>query len=153
VSDVEVFTHSEERVATAKIAIMHLRMGHHASGVDARILRVLDHVQSNVSGKLAVDDLADIACMSRAHFARVFKRQIGVSVAVYVRTSRCLKAAHALIGSDMDICQIAFDCGFESQSHFTRCFKVVLGQTPGRYRMSHGHGGITCAANTSRLSG
>ena len=49
-------------------------------GLDRRKLsRVLDYIEANLEGDLTLDSMASIACLSRFHFSRAFKRAIGQS--------------------------------------------------------------------------
>ncbi len=49
----------------------------------ARLARVLDHMRVNYAQALDLDDLADIAALSRFHFHRVFKKVFEVSPSQY----------------------------------------------------------------------
>ena len=37
-------------------------------------------------------------------------------------------------GSPLALAQIAYECGFADQSHFTRVFTAAVGATPGAWR-------------------
>jgi AraC family transcriptional regulator len=67
------------------------------------------------------------------HVAREFRRQFGLSIGEFRRRRRLERAAE-LLQSRIPLTEIAFRCGFASQSHFCRAFKAAYGVTPSRYR-------------------
>jgi AraC family transcriptional regulator len=104
-------------------------------GLDRRRLaRVLDHIEANLEGDLAVDALASIACLSRFHFARAFKAAVGRSPHRYVSAKRLERAKTLLARSDRPLVDIALALDFSCQANFTRAFRQSTGRTPGQYR-------------------
>ncbi|MDT1062613.1 helix-turn-helix transcriptional regulator [Paracoccus sp. CPCC 101403] len=51
----------------------------------------------------------------------------------WITERRVGRARHLLRGA-MPIAQVAFACGFSSQSHLTRAFRKLAGRTPAEYR-------------------
>jgi AraC family transcriptional regulator len=85
------------------------------------------------------DSLEDIAvCVGRhpVHLAREFRRHFGASIGEYRRRLRVEKAAGMLRRRNVDLTEIALDCGFASHSHLCRSFKAAYGMTPSEYRSS-----------------
>lgn len=82
---------------------------------------------------LTLDQLASTAGLSRFHFLRAFRREVGVTPHAYV-TGRRIAAAKALLDGNQSLSEVALACGFYDQSHFTRAFKGTTGVTPGQYR-------------------
>jgi len=70
------------------------------------------------------------------HLARVFKRETGRTVFNHVRDMRIDHAKTLLQDPFLSLTQVASRSGFESQSHFCRSFKQVVGLSPGTYRAS-----------------
>lgn len=83
---------------------------------------------------IGVKELSQRFGVHQAHFARMFKRAMHVTVAQFVRRLRIDRAAKLLGETDKGISQIGFDCGFSDQAHFTRAFTAVIGVSPGTYR-------------------
>lgn len=83
---------------------------------------------------LRIGDLAEIAGVDAAHLARAFRAHYGTTAGAYLRDVRVRRAAYALVRSSAALSQIALDCGFADQSHFTRVFSAVHGVTPRRWR-------------------
>jgi AraC-like DNA-binding protein len=79
-----------------------------------------------------LDTLAQEAGISRFHLLRAFKREYGLPPHAYQVALRVAKAQR-LLRRGLPLAQVAVDCGFTDQSHFTRHFKQALGVTPGRF--------------------
>lgn len=82
---------------------------------------------------LTLDGLAGVAGLSRYHFLRAFRRDVGVTPHAYL-TSRRIAAAKGLLAGAAPLSEVALACGFYDQSHFSRAFKGCTGVTPGQYR-------------------
>lgn len=108
-------------------------------GLDRRrLLRVLDYIEANLEGDLTIDRMASIACLSKFHFARVFKQAVGQSPYRYVSDKRLERAKALLIQGDRPLADIALALSFSSQANFTRAFTQATGQAPGQYRQQFG---------------
>jgi AraC family transcriptional regulator len=104
-------------------------------GLDRRRLsRVLDYIQENLEDDLTIERLASVACLSRFHFARAFKRSVGKSPHRYVSERRLERAKMLLTQGEQPLVDIALTLRFSCQANFTRAFRQVTGQTPGQYR-------------------
>jgi AraC-like DNA-binding protein len=99
-----------------------------------RIDRVLDHLHRHYADRLSLDALADIAALSPSGLHRLFVRQTGQSVTVYLARIRIGAACAMLSGGAKPIAMIASDCGYDSLAHFNRQFKAQRGVTPRAYR-------------------
>ena len=79
-----------------------------------------------------LETLAREAGLSRFHLLRSFKERYGLPPHAYQVRLRVAKAMR-LLRRRLSPAQVAAECGFTDQSHFTRHFKQVLGMTPGRF--------------------
>jgi AraC family transcriptional regulator len=112
-----------------------------ASGaIDGRRLRrVLEFIGDELESDLSVERLAEVACFSRFHFSRAFKKAIGVPPHRYIAERRFEHAKALLVSTDRPLAEIALACRFSSQGNFTRAFLRAAGMTPGKYRASKRH--------------
>lgn len=103
--------------------------------LDARLIaRVADYVDANLGRTIVIRELAEIACLSPFHFSRCFREAAGVSPHRFV-TERRIDASKRMLGDPtIALAQVAFACGFSSQSHFNRVFRQFVGASPGAYR-------------------
>ncbi len=95
--------------------------------------RSLEYIEAHLDGTIRLQDLAAIAQLSAFHFQRMFRASYGVSPHGWVAHRRVERAKSMLCGNE-PIAQIASACGFSSQSHMTRAFKLGTGVTPSAYR-------------------
>ncbi|AEV36515.1 transcriptional regulator, AraC family [Pseudovibrio sp. FO-BEG1] len=103
---------------------------------EKRMLRVLEYIYNNLDGDLSLDALADVACMSRFHWHRVFQSMRGETLATSIRRIRLNRAALDLIQSKQPITEIAEQYGYPSAQSFSRAFKGEYGMAPGQFRES-----------------
>jgi AraC family transcriptional regulator len=101
-----------------------------------RMARVLDFIDAHIDQDFTVADMAAVACMSPAHFARSFKARTGQSPHRFVSKKRLGLAERMLLDPYRPMSDIALSTGFSSQSNFSRAFRNVNGMSPGDYRAS-----------------
>ena len=64
---------------------------------------------------------------------KVFKASTGKTLHEYIEDRRIKKSINLLISTDMTLTEIAYECGFSSQSYFSYAFKRHTGLTPRDY--------------------
>jgi len=100
----------------------------------AQVRRVRAYIDEDLTAPLSLDDLARVAGVSRAHFARGFQRATGSTPHGYVTDRRVARARQLLAASRLPIGEIAQATGFRSQSHFASVFRRHAGASPSAYR-------------------
>ena len=100
--------------------------------------KALWYIESHFADELSLDDVANVAGVSRYHLSRVFGIATGHSVMAYVRGRRLTEAARALAQGAPDILAVALDAGYNSHEAFTRAFRDHFGLTPEAVR-AQGH--------------
>jgi AraC family transcriptional regulator len=98
--------------------------------VPAKTRTVVDFIEANLSMDLRLETLAKVVGLSRAHFARSFRKMTGMSPHLYVQHRRLSRATELLYGRALEIKDIAKVSGFANASHMTRCFKSKFGALP-----------------------
>lgn len=79
---------------------------------------------------LSIDELAGLCNISKYHFCRLFKEEMGVTAVEYITRHRISLAEALLREGKKSIEEIAYFCGFEDISYFYRCYKKVKGISP-----------------------
>jgi len=108
------------------------RLGHR------KIAKAVDYIDGLPSGDgsalPSLDDLAQVAGLSKYHFLRQFSQIVGMTPGSYMRTLRLCHAARKLRTSDMPILDIALSVGFADHPSFSRAFARHMGMTPSDYQ-------------------
>jgi AraC-like DNA-binding protein len=98
------------------------------------LLRAKDLADARYFEPLDVDDLAQAAGLSRAHFSREFRRAFGESPHAYLLTRRLERAAALLRTTDRSVADICLSVGLQSVGSFTTSFSRTYGVSPTAYR-------------------
>ena len=98
--------------------------------------RIRNYVEEHLAENIELTVLANIAGLSKWHFARAFKQSVGITPHLYLIHRRLEKAQQLLAETDLSLAQIALRSGFSDQSHFSRRFRILLGVTPTSFRRS-----------------
>lgn len=104
-------------------------------GSDAAVQRAKTHLADDPARKVSLDELSEVAHLSRYHLLRVFQAATGLSPHAYQNQLR-VDLAKRLLANGAPISQVAAEAGFVDQSHFSRVFKQFTGATPKQYQAS-----------------
>ncbi|MBI5748693.1 MAG: helix-turn-helix transcriptional regulator [Nitrospinae bacterium] len=103
-------------------------------GIPQKKLRLLiDFIEANISADIRLEDLSALVNLSPYHFAREFKRSVGLSPHQYILSRRVELARKLLDKNKQSIADAAYELGFADQSHLTRVFKLHFDITPAEY--------------------
>jgi AraC family transcriptional regulator len=103
--------------------------------------RLAAHVDANLAGKIVVKDLAASLHVSIGHFCRAFKHTFGMPARIWIRQRRIEFAQGLMLTTGASLSEIALSCGMSDQSHFTRSFRRIVGETPSSWRLTR-HGAL-----------
>jgi AraC-like DNA-binding protein len=101
------------------------------------LLRAKDLADARYAEPLGVEDLANAAGLSPAHFSREFRAAFGESPHGYLLTRRLERAAALLLTTDRSVAEICFEVGLSSVGSFTTSFKRTYGLSPSAYRAAY----------------
>ena len=101
---------------------------------DFRIRRSLRIMQQRISAEVEMEEVARAVGLSRPHFFKLFKKQLGITPNVYLNTLRSERAIEDLVNTEKTVTNIAYDLGYSSQASFTRFFSSNVGIAPSEYR-------------------
>ena len=96
---------------------------------------VLNYIKANLNEKLSINSLSDKACMSKATFYRLFKRELGISPNDFILAEKINKAKVLLSQPGAKVASIGYELGFSDANYFIRTFKKIMGTTPGAYQL------------------
>ena len=103
---------------------------------DPRIVHVCNYINSHIGDEISLDKLSELACMSKSHFIRIFKQEMGQTPAQYIIRCRIERAQLFLLLDNKPIKSIADLLGFSDLPYFIKIFKKHTGQTPLEFRTS-----------------
>jgi AraC-like DNA-binding protein len=107
----------------------------------SRLGSAIDHIRQNFAERLSIGELARLSGMSESTFHRQFQLLTNLSPIQFQKRIRLFHARRRLITEDSDAASIAFAVGYESPSQFSREYRRLFGEPPGkdRIRISQGN--------------
>ncbi len=96
------------------------------------VVRVRQILRDRWAEPVSLAELTDAVGLSGFHLLRLFREQVGTPphhYQLHLRISR----AREMLDRGLPIADVALDCGFADQPHFTRWFKRVVGFTPAAF--------------------
>jgi AraC-like DNA-binding protein len=101
---------------------------------DFRIRNAVRLMNERVTDAVALDRVARDAGLSRPHFYKLFRENVGVTPNMYLNTLRLERSIARLTQTADAVTSIGLDLGFASQASFTRFFVNNIGIAPTDYR-------------------
>lgn len=106
--------------------------------INKDLVEILKYIDNNLSRTIREEDVADYCHYSTTYFSKFFHKTIGVSFRDYLTHKRINLAKQLLVKDKKEkISFIAFQCGYNDVSYFSRIFKKKTGVTPATYRQIH----------------
>ncbi len=88
----------------------------------------IEYIKSNIDKNITLDELSAVSNLSKYHFLRIFKKELGITPHHFIINEK-INYANSLIQKGISLSEASFSAGFSDQSHFTRNFKKFYGQT------------------------
>ena len=104
--------------------------------LSARMPDALAYIDAHLGERMTLLDIAESLDSSAYHFARAFKRSVGIAPHQYVMRRRLDRARELLQNTGLPIAEVALAVGCANQSHFSAQFHKATGVTPLSYRQS-----------------
>ena len=99
-----------------------------------RFAHTLHYIKEHIAEKISVEELSELAYMSKATFFRLFKRELGLTPVEYIVHERLAEAKRLLRQPAVSVADACLRAGFNNLSYFQALFKKHEGLTPGAYR-------------------
>ncbi|WP_234733084.1 AraC family transcriptional regulator [Tellurirhabdus bombi] len=99
-----------------------------------RLAFVIDFIRKNLTRNLSIDELCNKACLSKSHFFRLFKNELGMSPVQFILTERIRLAKQVLSNPAKSITDACYESGFNSLTHFSSAFRSVEQISPRQFK-------------------
>ncbi|MEH7546893.1 AraC family transcriptional regulator [Neobacillus vireti] len=97
------------------------------------IEKTIDYISNHYNQIITLTDLAKMAGLSKSHFSRLFKKNVGYSPIEYLTHLRIDRAKELLAHSDIRIKEVSQNVGYEDELYFSRIFKKIVGVSPSQF--------------------
>lgn len=98
------------------------------------IVRCIDYIYKNLNTRITVATLAEYIELHPSYLSKLFKKQTGISISMYIQERKIETAQNMLKYSEYSPAQIASILAFPTQSYFIEVFKKRIGMTPKKYQ-------------------
>ncbi len=96
-----------------------------------QLKEVIEYIHAYLGKELSLTELATQLNLSTFHFARLFKKSLGLSPHKYVLQNRIERAKKLItVSHNLPLSDIALQTGFYDQTHFGKAFKKYVGVSP-----------------------
>jgi AraC-like DNA-binding protein len=102
-----------------------------------RMRVVHEYVMQHFRQEISLDKVAALANMSPSAFCRYFKARANKTFTDFVSEVRIGHACRLLIEGNMNVSQLAYECGYKTISNFNRQFKEIVKESPLKYQQQY----------------
>ncbi len=100
----------------------------------SRLVPAIKFMETEFHRGPTLGEIAKQVHLSPFHFHRRFTELLGITPKHFLLDCQIDQAKQQLLSREKDLAEIATECGFAHQSHFTSRFKQATGLTPTRWR-------------------
>ena len=105
--------------------------------MEYRIFRLKTQILKDFKFNWTIENMAELSNLSKEHFHKLFKKEIGQSPIQFLRFLRLEKAKELLETTNLRIKEIICAVGIHNQAHFVRDFKKAYVFKPNEYRQKY----------------
>lgn len=106
------------------------------TGEQECVQRAIRYIHMHYSEPLTLARIADEAHLSESYFSTLFKKGCGYGFREYLSKVRVDRAKELLEKTNMGVTEISQATGFDSQSYFSKVFRLRTGLSPSEFRDS-----------------
>ena len=100
-----------------------------------RLTEVYKHINTNYHNDISLEDISRIANLTPTAFCRLFKQRTNRHFVEYLNEVRISNACRFLLETNLNVSEIAFQCGYKTLSNFNKIFKKTTSLSPKEYRV------------------
>lgn len=91
-------------------------------------------MRCNLGSAISISEIASLCRLSLCYFMRAFRNTVGIAPYAWFVQQRIVRAKRLLADTALPLVQVALECGFSDQAHFTKAFAKASGITPAKWR-------------------
>ena len=100
------------------------------------VQKVITSIDADLSANLSLRSFAQMLNVSGSYLSTLFKKETGQTLTEYINSRRIHHAMRLLETTNLQIQNIAQNCGIVDVQYFSKMFKRIAGCTPKEYRES-----------------
>ena len=100
------------------------------------IRKALEYIGEHYAEDLSLANLSEFVGLSENYFSNLFKKEMGVTLKIYLNTVRIEKAKNLLRETNLRVYEVAELVGYRNATYFMTIFKKITGESVGDYRSS-----------------
>lgn len=99
-----------------------------------RLSRITNYIQVNYREDLTLEGVARIFGFSPAYLSKMFQKYAGINYKTYILDLRTEAGYRLLMNTELQVGEIASECGFPDSRSFAKAFRRRYGMPPAEYR-------------------
>lgn len=96
-------------------------------------------IHNNLDRPLTVREVVAASGLHASNANAAFQKVFGMTIGEYMRRHKLSHAMRLLVDTDLEITEIAYECGYGSVTRLYDTFQKRLGKTPRSYRLEARH--------------
>ena len=115
-------------------AVVSARRAETVEAYRAAVERVIGHMKEHLAEPLDLDNIAQIAAVSKFHLVRVFDELTGTTPHHFLACLRMQRAKELMLAGRMSVTDICLEAGYASLGSFSKTFSSLVGVSPQEFR-------------------
>lgn len=99
-----------------------------------QVRKVTAYIEAHIDQTIRNEELAALVRLNPSHFGRTFRNSFGEPPHEYMIRRRVERAQGLMLSTSASLSEIALECGLSDQSHLTRLFRRISGESPRAWR-------------------
>ena len=130
-------TNSFDNITASANLISLLHSINSYSKTDTNILfKAQKFIENNYKEDITTETISAACSVSTSYLHKLFKKGLNTTPGNYILNCRISAVKDMLVNTNLTLSEIAIECGFNSQSYFSDCFKKSVGVSPKDFRKS-----------------
>lgn len=107
-----------------------------AESMQSIVHQAAEYIQEHYFEALTLSGISKQFHVEHSYFSRIFKKEMGVTLMLYIAKIRIEKAKEYIRNSDSNLTEIAFMVGYDDYTYFNKVFRKHTGISPRDYKRS-----------------